>query len=240
MAAASDLAAMGARPLAAVAAWVLPSSATADDVERVARGQRQAVEALGAGAGLVGGNLARGPGWSVATTWLGTCARPVARSGARPGDGLFVSGQLGLAAAGLRALTERLPAEEAAAAWRRPRARIEEGLRMAAVARACIDVSDGLALDASRLAAASSVRVVLDERALRGGLHAATLEVARAVGADPLELALSGGEDYALLCASPSPIEGFSPVGSIEPGEGVVLRGSGTEREVRGGFDHFA
>jgi len=239
MAAASDLAAIGARPLAAVAAWVLPANASADDVERIARGQREAQDALGAT--IVGGNLARGPCVSIATTWLGTCDAPVARSGAVPGDGLYASGDLGLASAGLRALERGLSAPPAAAAaWRRPRARIAEGLRMAARAHACVDVSDGLAMDAGHLAAASGVRVVLDEPALRAGLHSATIDVARALGRDALDLALGGGEDYALLCASPVPIDGFTRIGAIEAGAGVVLRGARGERDVTGGFDHFA
>jgi thiamine-monophosphate kinase len=238
MAAASDLAAMGAAPIAAVAAWVLPATATDEDVERIARGQREACDVLGSV--IVGGNLARGPALSIATTWIGACARPVARAGAEPGDGLYACGDLGLASAGLHALKAGLSAPAAALAFRRPRARIADGLRMAAVARACVDVSDGVARDAGHIAAASGVRVVLDESALRGYLHSATIEVARACGKDPLDLALGGGEDYALLCASAEPIEGFVRIGAVEPGEGVVVRGEGGDRPARGGYDHFA
>ncbi len=238
MAAASDLAAMGATPLAALAAWVLPRESTEDDVAALARGQKEACDVLGAQ--VVGGNLARGPVLSIATTWVGTSARPVARSGARAGDGLFACGSLGLASAGFRALSSGLDAPpEAAEAFRRPVARIAAGLRMATVAHAALDVSDGLAIDAARLAAASAVRVVLDEAALRNHLHSATIAVARALGEDPLELALAGGEDYALLCASPQAIEGFVRVGAIELGEGCVLRGPAGDRTVTGGFDHF-
>jgi len=254
MAAASDLAAMGATPLGALAAWVLPvagsaeggtaraSDAVADqDAERIARGQREACDRLGAL--VLGGNLARGPAISIATTWVGAAARPIARSGAKPGDALLACGELGLASAGFRALARGLEAPEvrdAAAAWRRPVARIADGLRMAAVAHAAIDVSDGLALDASRLAAASGVRAVLDEAALRSSLHSATIALAAALGEDPLDLALAGGEDYALLCASSGPIDGFVRVGSIETGSGCVLRGPNGERAVSGGFDHFS
>jgi thiamine-monophosphate kinase len=222
MAAASDLAAMGANPLGALAAWVLPKDFADADVERIARGQRQACDELGAK--VIGGNLARGPAVSIATTWIGTCAAPITRAGAKPGDGVYLCGALGLAAAGFRALAAR-PAgaplekrdasEEAVRAWRRPRALVAEGLRMARVAHACIDVSDGLASDAGHLARASNVLVRLDGSFDDDALH--------------------GGEDYALLCASPVPIEGFTRIGAVETGEGVFVR----DRRVVGGFDHF-
>jgi thiamine-monophosphate kinase len=238
MAAASDLAAMGAAPVAALSSWVLPESTLDEDVERIARGQREALGELGAF--VVGGNLARGPVLSIATTWIGTCESPIARAGARAGDGVYVSGDLGLAAAGFQALSAKIETPDAAArAWRRPRARIAEGLAMAGAASAALDVSDGLARDAGHLASSSGVRVALDEDALRAHLHPATIEIARALGKDPLDLALEGGEDYALLCASRAPVEGFVRIGVIEPGEGVVLRGPRGERAVTGGFDHF-
>lgn len=238
MAAASDLAAMGARPVAAVSSWVLPANSNEADVDAIARGQREACDALGAR--IVGGNLSRGPVLSIGTTWIGTCALPVRRSGALAGDGVFVCGALGLAHAGFLALSSSHDDEKtsaAIAAWRRPRALIERGLDMARVAHAAIDVSDGLARDAGHLARASRVRVALDETALRGHLHSTTIEIAKALSQDALDFALSGGEDYALLCASPSPIEGFTRIGMIESGEGVTLSG----RAIReSGFDHFA
>jgi thiamine-monophosphate kinase len=215
MAAASDLAAMGARPLAALAAWVLPKDFADADVEHIARGQRQACDELGAK--VVGGNLARGPALSIATTWVGTCESPITRAGAKPGDGVWLCGAVGLAAAGFRALSKGETApEEMIRAWRRPRALIAEGVRMARVASACIDVSDGLASDAGHIARASKVRIRFES--------------------DFGDDALLGGEDYALLCTSTSPIEGFARVGVVLAGDGVFVG----DRRVTGGFDHFA
>ncbi len=244
MAAASDLAAMGARPLGALAALVVPPSVGEGELESIARGQREACDALAleGAAGIVGGNLSRGDKLSIATTWLGTATKPILRSGARPGDGVFVCGDVGLAGAGFRALVAAMESPDAVAtqAWRRPRARILEGLRMAAVASAAIDVSDGLAKDALHVSVASHVRVVLDEAALHGFVHPATVAIAGKLGIEALDLALGGGEDYALLCTSSAPtIEGFTRIGSIERGEGVVLR-SDHDRHVSAGFDHFA
>jgi thiamine-monophosphate kinase len=241
IAAASDLAAKGARPLGALASLVIPSDVDESSVDALARGQRQASDAVDAR--VVGGNLSRGERLSIATTWLGTAERPILRAGAKPGDGVYVCGDVGLAGAGFRALDAGLSDAPRAAidAWRRPRERIAEGLRMARDASASIDISDGLAMDALHLAQASAVRVVLDEAALRSVLHAATLVVARTIGIDALDLALGGGEDYALLCTSRVPIDGFTRIGAIEGGDAAcVLRTDRGDRAVSAGFDHFA
>src|SRR5580698_2435153 len=100
MAAASDVAAMGAVAWCALAALVLPDDVDDAALAEIVRGQREAAEE--AGAPVVGGNLARGPALSIATTLLGTCERAIERGGARPGDGVWLAGRVGLAAAGLR------------------------------------------------------------------------------------------------------------------------------------------
>lgn len=262
MAAASDLAAMGAAPLGLLAALVLPPWITDADLAEIAAGQREAADALGTA--VIGGNLARGAELSITTTALGSAARPLTRAGARSGDAIWMAGPVGLAAAGLAWLlrgeaVESAPetsAPEASApavvapavsAWRRPRARIVEGMRAAshAGARAAIDVSDGLAADVGHLARASGVRAVLDEAALTGPELVA---VGLALGRQPLELALSGGEDYALVVVlSPGErLEGFTRIGDVEPlpfdaAVHVALRrrdGAVTALDARG-FDHF-
>lgn len=241
MAAASDVAAMGAEPWCALAALVLPPDLDDEAFAALAAGQREA--AAVARAPIVGGNLARGPALSVATTLLGRCARPVARSGARVGDALWLSGALGLAAAGLRALEEGRGDDPrlapAVAAWRRPHALFAAGRALAAVASAAVDVSDGLARDAGHVAEASGVRLVLDEGALLG--DRALLDAASALGSDALELALHGGEDYAIVAASQVPLPGFRRIGHVVQGSGVALRSSSGERPIAPlGFDHFA
>jgi thiamine-monophosphate kinase len=96
MAAASDIAAMGAVPWCALSALVLPDDFGDDALAELARGQSDAAEAVDAP--VVGGNLARGPALSIATTLLGTCAVPVQRGGARAGDSLWMAGVVGHAA----------------------------------------------------------------------------------------------------------------------------------------------
>ena len=243
MGALSDLAAMGAAPLGVLSSLILPRDVDDDALEALARGQAQACQE--AGTSVVGGNLARGEALSITTTVIGDAPTPLRRDGARPGDAVVVAGPLGLAAAGLRALlTDRAgdPVfEPALAAWRRPRARLDDGRRLARLATAAIDVSDGLALDLTRMADASGCKVVLSAEAL---VDARLPPIAAALGVDPLELAVSGGEDYALLATVPHDAElaGLARVGRCAAGEGVVLERAGGEPTAvqPAGWDHFA
>jgi thiamine-monophosphate kinase len=238
MAAASDLAAMGALPWCALASLVLPKSFSEESFEAIARGQRAACDALSAG--LVGGNLARGEGVSITTTWLGTTKHPLQRNGARVGDRVWLAGNVGLAAAGFSGLQRGIPVPDPTlSAWRRPVARISDGQHASAHATAAIDVSDGLAGDLNHIAEASGVMVVLDAGALLAALHPALFVAARALDQEPLDLALDGGEDYAIACTSPSPIEGFVQIGEVREGQGVWLHDAAHERRLGSGFDHF-
>jgi thiamine-monophosphate kinase len=136
-------------------------------------------------------------------------------------------------------------ASPALRAYRRPVARIAEGLAARDIATAGIDVSDGLARDVGHIARGSGVRIVLEP----GKLVTAELErAARIVGADPLALALHGGEDFALVMTVPSgqvPV-GFVQIGRVLTSENgtsdVVLEGAdGTLVPVaERGYDHFA
>lgn len=238
MTSASDLAAMGAAPRFALAAVTVTDGA---EFEPVRRGQEQALALLGAP--IVGGNLTRGGELSISTTWLGFAARPLLRSGARVGDGVFVAGELGLAAAGLAALQASIDVpERCVRAHVRPRARIADGLRAVELgATSAIDVSDGLAADAGHVTRASGVAFVLDAAAVLGAGGDALLSAARALSRDPLELALGGGDDYALLLTGPDALaSAFARVGVVErgPPRVVVLR-DGRPVDEAAGFDHL-
>jgi thiamine-monophosphate kinase len=164
------------------------------------------------------------------------------RRGARPGDGIWLGGQVGLAAAGLLALqtgrADDARLRQAVDAWRLPRALIGEGRAMSSVAHAAIDVSDGLARDAGHMADASGVQIVLHEDCLAESRL--LLDSAAALGVDATDLALHGGEDYALVVASPQPIEGFRRIGEVRDGAGLILHAVAGERSIEPrGFDHF-
>jgi thiamine-monophosphate kinase len=241
MAAASDVAAMGAAPWCALAALVVPPDVDDAALGAVARGQKEAAEV--AGAPVVGGNLSRGPAMSIATTLLGTCDRAIERRGARPGDALWMAGRVGLSAAGLRALERGRGADArlaaAVGAWRTPRALFAEGQAMAGLASAAIDVSDGLARDAGNLAEASGVQLLIDGASLLQDTE--VVDAAAALGEDALELALHGGEDYALVAACDRAIPGFRRIGEVRAGSGLRLRGDAGERALEPrGFDHFS
>jgi len=243
VAAASDVSAMGASPWCALSALSLPPDVSDADLEQLALGQRAAARAMGAG--VVGGNLSGGSLVTVTTTLLGEAGRPLTRSGARAGDGLWMAGEAGLAGAGLRALVLGATdprVEPAVDAWRRPKPRRAEGLAMSAHAHAAIDVSDGVGLDVARVADASGVCIVLDREALLGCGGDALARAAEAVGAVAFDLVLEGGEDYALLAASDVAIEGFRRVGEVREGRGVVVRDANGEAPLgpARGFDHFA
>ena len=255
MAAASDLAAMGAEPVAALSALVLADAVDDAALDALARGQ--AAASLAARAPVVGGNLARGTETSITTTLLGRAVAPVLRSGARPGDGVWLAGPVGLAGAGLAVLTQSvqdariLTHADAAAcltAWRRPVARLEQGRALAGVAHAAIDVSDGLAHDTWQLATAGDVIIVLDLAAILAAGGEALAAGARLLGGAPEDFALHGGEDYALLAASDRALPGFVCIGSVEAASAasaasvrVLLRtASGIAPLEPRGFDHFA
>jgi thiamine-monophosphate kinase len=205
----SDMAAMGAEPLCLLAAFGLPDGFA--DVRELAAGMAEH------GVPLVGGDLSRSGQLLVSVTAIGRAERPVLRSGGRPGDRLVVTGTLGGQAAG--------------GYMARVTPRIAEGRALATVATAMLDLSDGIATDACRLAAASGTGAVVELRRLP-----------RAPGAT-VEQAAAGGEDYELLAAVPEGAELPVPVTVVGrlTGDAAVrlLDAEGRERSLRG-WDHFA
>jgi thiamine-monophosphate kinase len=244
-AAVSDLAGMGARPVAALANLCLPKGFGKREITAIARGQARALEELGCP--MVGGNMTRGPVLSIETAAIGSARRPLLRSGARAGHELWLVGDVGLAGAGLSCVasgqTRGASARACIARWRRPTALLDFGEKLVGRASACCDVSDGLARDATHLADASELRVVVEAEALGLTLQPALVATARALGRSALEFALGGGEDYALLCAGPSAKRPrfARRIGRVERGRGAFLeRASGEREPLTQGFDHFA
>jgi thiamine-monophosphate kinase len=255
-AAVSDLAAMGARPLAALSSLILPRATSERALAAIAHGQGQAARSLRCP--IVGGNLARGSELSVTTSVLGEVERPLTRDGARPGDALWLIGDVGLARAGYELLRRAraratrgasaftaLPSARARAiaAWRRPLALIDAGSKLVGRATSAIDVSDGLSTDVRHVATASGVRVVIVERELRRVLRPAFGAVCAELGVDGVTLALLGGEDYALLATGPvrKKPRFAHMIGRVERGSGAFLeRESGETSALSAGFDHLS
>lgn len=245
-AAISDLAAMAARPIGLLASLALGPGHEEGAGEAVMRGVRAAAGDVGAV--LLGGDLSRSPGPLVLDiVAIGEAASPVLRSGAAPGDEVWVTGELGAAASAVEAwLRGEEPEPAARAAFARPRPRIGEASWLAerGLCSALVDLSDGIAGDAGHLAAASGVRVVVE---------ATRLPVAAvAAGPDGIRLAASGGEDYELcFTARPSRVGAVAAeferrfdlpltrVGRVEAGSGaVVVDGRGEPIPVRA-YQHW-
>jgi thiamine-monophosphate kinase len=241
----SDLAACAAAPVAALAGVTLGPAVDGDEVERLYAGLRACADAYGCP--VVGGDLSRGPALALAVTVLGRAGRPLRRDGAQPGDGLYVTGELGGSEAGRLVLEGLAPAPPEAAALaarhRRPTPRLAEAAALAGVASAALDVSDGVASDARQLAAASGVALVVDLDALP--LQAGVSAVAAARGLHPSVLAGSGGEDYELLVAlddgrAATAGVALTRIGRVEAGPpSVRFTGVAADAELRG-FDHLA
>lgn len=241
----SDLAAMAARPSAVLLALCLDPACGEEEGLALARGVIDAAERLGAG--LVGGDVSRGATLALDVVAVGRCPEPARRSGAGPGDEVWVTGRLGAAAAAVREWEgggEPEPAARAAFAAPAPRVREAEWLMGEGLTHAMIDLSDGLAGDCRHVAAASGAAIVLDQRAI---------PVHHEAGAT-LDGALHGGEDYELVVvAAPGSLAGaehafserfgveLTRVGVVRAGTGVYLRGAdGRETPLLGGgFDHL-
>ena len=203
----SDLAAAGAEPLALLVTLAAPPGTELEDVLDLYAGLNEP------GVRVAGGDTTSAPQLTLAVTAVGRSARVPGRAGARPDDLVVVTGPLGAAGAAFR--------EQRHA---RPPLRLEEGRRLAEVAHALTDVSDGLAVDAGHLAARSGCRIEIELE-----------QVPLAPGATVDDLGF--GEDYELLAATDDPL-GFAVIGRCVEGEGVGIRLRG-EPVALAGWEHF-
>ena len=203
----SDLAASGADPIALFVSLGLPPETELDDVLELYAGLNER------GAPVRGGDTTRADRVVMSVTALGRSERVPGRAGAKPGDVVVLTGPLG--AAGVAFRNGSLPPVPD---------RVDEGKRLARVATAMLDVSDGLAQDAGHIAKRSRVRLAI--------------ELDRVPLAEGAELDdLGFGEDYELLATTPDPLD-FRVIGRVEEGEGVELT-LGGEPYSLAGWEHF-
>jgi thiamine-monophosphate kinase len=269
---ASDVAAMGGEPLAVLLSLAVPPESDVEALWQLVAGVHERARELGMN--LVGGNLASSPGGIlVDVTVVGSTVRKRAllRSDARAGEGIYLSGRIGAALTGLKLLEQgavlapggglivpeslrRGPLALAEACIRsqidpEPRVALGRELNRRRLATACIDVSDGLALDLHRLCRASGVGARIEETSLP--LSPGLLAWERAWKRDPAIAGVSGGEDYELLFTSGSEeklsrfLDGLdlfvTRIGETTEGESVEITGrDGVVRALSPtGWDHF-
>lgn len=256
----SDLAAMGAAVGEAYVVVGVPPDLDEDGCLELVDG----IAALAAetGTSLAGGDVTRAPALILAVTVIGHAASAeelVGRGGAEPGDALVLTGEIGGAAAGLLLLEQpelagavpERTAERLRLRQLLPAPRLGAGQALAnAGASSMIDLSDGLGGDAAHVAKASGATIRVDAAALplADGLAA----VAAAAGRDPLELAVSGGEDYELLATlPPGRVDAataavaqagettLTQIGAVSAGEGVEIRLPGGATLAPAGYDQL-
>jgi thiamine-monophosphate kinase len=244
-AALSDLAAVAAEPIAVLITLALPQEDAGDFAETLMQGAIAAAEAVGAS--LVGGDVASSEILMIDVVAVGKAEAPVLRSGAKPGDAVWVTGELGGSAAAVAALSNSMiPNDAARSRYARPhpRTREAEWLRDRGLLHAMIDLSDGLYGDLAHIAAASSCGIIIDRSAI---------PIDAPAGANH-EQAVTGGDDYELaFTAADGAVESLqrkfvahfnlpvTRVGEVTMGNGLHERSQdGTLHSVTSrGYQHF-
>ena len=234
----SDINAMGGRATSLTIGLAAPADLPAEWALEFARGFAE--ECALVGASVVGGDLSRADQIVIAVTVLGACTvAPVVRSGARPGDVLALCGRQGWAAGGVAVLGRGFRSPRVLVeAYRRPEPPYDAGQVAAdAGATSMIDVSDGLLADAGHVATASGVAIDVHRDAFE--VAEPLQAVGAALGADPLQFILGGGDDHALLATFPdgSVPDGWLVVGAVAEGAGVTV--DGEEYDGPTGWTHF-
>ncbi len=239
----ADIAAMGAAPTALLLGLVVPAELPATWPAELMDGLRD--ESQVAGAAVVGGDVVRGETITVAITALGDLQgrEPVTRGGAHPGDVVAVTGWLGWSAAGWAILQRGFRSPRAfVEAHRRPEPPYHAGPAAAGLgATAMTDVSDGLVADLGHIAQASKVRIDLCTEAF--DVPAQMHDIGQAVGVDPMQWVLTGGEDHAIVATFPAhrklPAR-WRVVGEVlHPAAEPRVTVNGAPWAAAGGWDHF-
>lgn len=259
----SDVAAMGARPEFGLLSLILPDWITLSAIDELLDGLLEMAGA--AKVSIAGGNISRSPGPLIVDVTVTGSVRPrriLTRGGGRPGDGLYVTGSIGAAAAGLDWLSRQgltgtvtMPDDSIAGCVRRhqrPEPRFRVGLLLGRnrAASACMDLSDGLADAVRQVAEASGTGATIDASLLPIDGTAAAWFDSR--GTDPVLAAVSGGDDFELLFAVPRKRTGrlravksaargvaFTRIGELTSSPEIVLLRNGALERLPDGFQHF-
>jgi thiamine-monophosphate kinase len=253
----SDIYAMGGKPLHMLLALALPPETETGFLDRLMDGVYDALKKYGAS--LAGGDISASPagGMVLTASVTGSSEKPVLRSGARPGDSLYVTGSLGDSACGLELLKSMGKRVDLSGRkvrgplkWNQMEPLLHRHLMpiarkpgpWLAQARAMMDISDGLLLDLRRMCIESGVGAKVSIESLP--ISKQMQESAVALGLDPHKLALTGGEDYELLFAARGSVQGrVKKIGEVVGGNKVIIVDKDGQESVwqdEGGYRHFS
>ncbi len=234
----SDIAAMGARPIGFLFSIGIPGETSSEYLEGIAKGIGDALNyynlpVISADTNEAGDLIIDGAA-------LGITGSPLLRSGARPGDLVCITGDIGRALAGYLVWRNGVKIEKRIRdviyeKFLRPIARVEAGLRLSGVANSAVDVSDGLSKELHLLAEKSGVRI--DVAVEKLPIMEEVFEVSELLGMDPYILALGSGEEFELLFTLPPEKVAdldfqCTVIGRVVAGEGVYYRRSGKLKEM--------
>ncbi|AFK23332.1 thiamine-phosphate kinase [Pyrococcus sp. ST04] len=234
----SDIAAMGARPIGFFFSLGIPKDTDDKTLRGIARGIREGVEEYGVE--ILSGDTNDSLEIIIDGGAIGIGERLLLRSGAKPGDLVCVTGDLGrpLLALALWLKGEKIP-KEVAEKVKNPKARVKEGLKLAKYATSAIDISDGLSKELWEISRKSNVKIIIDPANLP--IHPRVLEIAK----DPVRMALASGEEFELVFTVPKDeVESidldFTIIGEVKEGQGVYIKEKGKIKELPIlGWEHF-
>lgn len=239
----SDLAAMGSRPVCALVSLHLTHNITLKEIRVLYEGFQKLANRYKFD--IAGGDVVAGPGFGLTITVLGRARRPLERSGACSGQGLYVTEFLGLAEVGRHVMQEQLSQRDFQDSIKKhlyPEPRLKEAVKIRKFASACIDTSDGLSTDAMHLVQESNVKIIIEAEHIP--IHSEVGEYCNVRHIDPLDFILSSGEDFELLFTATNVprLTGLKifRIGRIEKGKGLYLLTHGSLRSLfSSGYEHL-
>jgi thiamine-monophosphate kinase len=238
----SDLAAMAAHPVCALISLNLKAHTELEEIVELYKGFEKIAEHFKID--ISGGDIVTSPCFGLTITVLGRIRKPLFRSGAQPGQSLYVTNFLGLAEVGRIVLKENFLKKDYPDSINKhlyPKPRINEAQAIKKYARSCIDTSDGLSTDSMHLAKESRVKIVIDAEHIP--IHSEVGEFCSKKKLDPLEFILSSGEDFELLFTARRlpmiPGVKIFKIGRVMKGKGVYLSTRGRMRLIAAsGYEH--
>jgi len=233
----SDIVASGGKPKYALVSLLLPKDKTSQ-VEEIYQSIKKACQHYHCQ--IIGGNITKSEKLGIDIFMIGRTKRFVTRRGAKPGDGIYLSGAIGDSRAGLELLKMKKNAYEKfekilIEKHLKPVADIDLSDYLSQNATASIDLSDGLSSDVYRLAEMSKVRIDVDSKKIPVSLELRLF--CKKYHCEPIDYALTGGEDYKILFAQKKPSSLFTKIGVVKNGSGVFLDGKKLKNKS---FDHFS